>query len=98
MDFAEPNLPSVTVHELDPQLAKLLLAWAASPAPTEPLLPQLPTASLGHTQATVLAQQFDQDILGDMGSAWSNFIESGQVWALLIGIVLGYLMRGMTTY
>jgi hypothetical protein len=97
MDFAEPNLPSVTAYELDPQLVRLLLTWA-TPLPAAPPQAHLPAASLGHTQATVLAQQFDQDILGDMGSAWSNFVGSGQIWALLIGIVLGYLMRGMTTY
>lgn len=46
----------------------------------------------------VLAQQFDQDILGDMGSLWNIFIESGQVWALIIGVVIGYLVRGLTAY
>lgn len=46
----------------------------------------------------VLAQQFDQDILGDMGNLWNIFIESGQVWALIIGIVIGYLVRGLTAY
>lgn len=45
---------------------------------------------------TVLAQQFDQDILGDLNNAFSTFIDSGQVWALLVGFVLGYLIRGIT--
>lgn len=49
-------------------------------------------------ESIVIAQYFDQDILGDLGDAMSQFVESGQVWALLIGIVLGYLIRGLTTY
>lgn len=46
----------------------------------------------------VLAQQFDQDILGDMVSIWNNFVESGQLWALLFGIVLGYMIRNLTAF
>ena len=49
-------------------------------------------------QSMVLAQQFDQDILGDMGKLWNTFIESGQVWALLIGIAVGYFIRSLTAY
>lgn len=49
-------------------------------------------------QSMVLAQQFDQDILGDMGKLWNTFIESGQVWALIIGIAVGYMVRGLTAY
>ncbi|WP_197064930.1 hypothetical protein [Leptolyngbya sp. KIOST-1] len=46
----------------------------------------------------VLAQQFDQDILGDMVDIWNNFVESGQLWALLFGIVLGYMIRNLTAF
>ncbi len=46
----------------------------------------------------VLAQEFDQDILGDMGNVWNNFVESGQIWALLFGIVLGYMIRNLTAF
>ncbi|MFQ4140012.1 hypothetical protein PGN35_027240 [Nodosilinea sp. PGN35] len=46
----------------------------------------------------VLAQQFDQDILGDMVDIWNNFVESGQLWALLFGIVLGYFIRNLTAF
>lgn len=28
----------------------------------------------------------DPDILGQMSDAWKNFVESGQIWALLIGV------------
>ena len=59
--------------------------------------PELATAPHQGT-ATVLAQQFDQDVVGDLGNALNTFVQSGQIWALLIGFVLGYLLRGMTTY
>lgn len=58
------------------------------------------TSASNYTQveSMIIAQQFDQDILGDLGLAMNKFVESGQVWALIIGIVLGYLIRGLTTY
>jgi hypothetical protein len=59
---------------------------------------ELATVDASPVSAVVLAEQFDQDILGDLGNAWNTFIESGQVWALLVGFVLGYLIRGITTY
>lgn len=45
----------------------------------------------------VLAQNIeDPDILGDMQAAFENFIESGQAWALGIGLFLGYFFRSLT--
>jgi hypothetical protein len=60
----------------------------------------LPSPAIASQQTTsvVIAQNFDQDVIGDFGNALNNFIESGQVWALLIGFLLGYLLRGVTTY
>ena len=47
--------------------------------------------------SSLLAQQIeDPDILGQMQDAWYNFIDSGQVWALLIGVFLGYTFKGFT--
>ncbi|MGP1387416.1 MAG: hypothetical protein ACTS2F_27900 [Thainema sp.] len=48
-------------------------------------------------QDLVLAQ-FEQDLWGDVSGAFNNFVESGQLWALLIGIVLGYLLKGLTSF
>ena len=48
---------------------------------------------------TVLAQAIeDPDVLGKMQDAWNNFIDSGQVWALLIGLFIGYVFRSFTSY
>ncbi|ACK67623.1 conserved hypothetical protein [Rippkaea orientalis PCC 8801] len=37
------------------------------------------------------------DILADFQKSWKNFIQSGQVWALGIGFVLGYMFRTFTS-
>lgn len=47
----------------------------------------------------VLAQHIDDpDLLGQIQRAFDNFIQTGQVWAMLIGFILGYIIRGLTTY
>ncbi|MEO0869456.1 MAG: hypothetical protein AAFY17_13640 [Cyanobacteria bacterium J06642_11] len=57
-------------------------------------LPQ-PTAMV--TQPMV-GQLTEDDFFARSGDILGNFVESGQLWALLIGLVLGYAIRGMTTY
>lgn len=48
---------------------------------------------------SVLAQTVnDPDLLGNLQKAWNNFVETGQIWALLIGLVIGYLIRNLTSY
>lgn len=47
---------------------------------------------------SLLAQSIeDPDILGQIQDAWFNFIDSGQVWALLIGTFFGYTFKGFTS-
>ncbi|MEM8672735.1 MAG: hypothetical protein AAGF83_02515 [Cyanobacteria bacterium P01_G01_bin.67] len=47
--------------------------------------------------SSLLAQMIeDPDILGQMQDAWYNFIDSGQVWALIIGTFFGYTFKGFT--
>ncbi len=38
----------------------------------------------------------DPDILGQIQDAWTNFVDSGQVWALVIGMFFGYTFKGFT--
>ncbi len=40
----------------------------------------------------------DLDIMAQFQDAFNHFIKSGQVWAMLIGFVLGYLFRNFTAY
>ncbi|WP_225902922.1 hypothetical protein [Pseudanabaena yagii] len=44
----------------------------------------------------LIAQQFKQDVMGDISKGWDGFVKSGQIWALLIGTVIGYLFRSIT--
>jgi hypothetical protein len=93
------NVPSAP--GLEPILRPIVLEDIPQVQAFLPLdAPFLEAASVSSVmpQSMVLAQQFDQDILGDMGKLWNTFIESGQVWALIIGIVIGYMVRGLTAY
>ncbi len=47
---------------------------------------------------TLLAQQFDTDPFSDVRQTLANFYESGRLWALLAGMILGYLIRAFTSY
>ncbi|MCW5316428.1 hypothetical protein GTQ43_22175 [Nostoc sp. KVJ3] len=48
---------------------------------------------------TALAQTItDPNVLDQMQKAWSHFIQTGQVWALLIGVIIGYMIRNLTSY
>lgn len=47
----------------------------------------------------VLAQQItDPNIVGQMQKAFNHFVQSGQVWAMLIGLAIGYMIRNLTSY
>jgi hypothetical protein len=51
------------------------------------------------TNNSFLAQILhDVDIMQDMSDTWNNFIETGQVWAFLIGIFFGYIFAKFTTF
>jgi hypothetical protein len=72
--------------------------------PTSQLIAFLPaqdTSTLSSTQylITVMAKiDKEVDVLAQMQDAYNNFIESGQVWALLIGLMLGYIFRSFTGF
>lgn len=62
--------------------------------PTGPMLEQ----SAPVVTTPVIAQHFEDNFFDHSGDILGNFVESGQLWALLIGVVLGYVIRGVTTY
>ncbi|MEO0456643.1 MAG: hypothetical protein AAF152_08675 [Cyanobacteria bacterium P01_A01_bin.114] len=85
----------------------MLRSYLLPSAQTLPTGPQTTIQSLDISESLtvspiegqpIVGQYFDQDFFGSSGEILSNFVESGQVWALLIGIVIGYLIRGLTTY
>lgn len=47
----------------------------------------------------VLAQQqFDTDVFATTRKILGDFVSSGRLWVLLIGIVIGYILKGLTSY
>lgn len=47
----------------------------------------------------VLAQNItNPDVVGQMQKTWNHFVQTGQIWALLIGLVIGYIFRNLTKY
>lgn len=45
----------------------------------------------------ILAQQFEESDLGkQVQDSWNNFVESGQIWALCVGLIFGYMFRTFT--
>ena len=44
----------------------------------------------------LIAQQFKQDVVGDLAKGWDGFVKSGQIWAMMIGAIVGYLLRSIT--
>lgn len=45
-----------------------------------------------------LMQVFNEDILGDFQRAFNNFVQTGQVWAMLIGFAIGFVLKGLMSY
>ncbi|MDP5018697.1 MAG: hypothetical protein NWQ43_15585 [Dolichospermum sp.] len=51
-----------------------------------------------HTDYFLYGQVTETDVVGQMQAAWNNFVKTGQIWALLIGVVLGYMFKSLTSY
>jgi hypothetical protein len=48
---------------------------------------------------TILAQNItDPNIIGQIQKAFMHFVQSGQAWALLIGLAIGYMIRNLTSF
>ncbi len=61
-----------------------------------------PWAGLNHLLSVDwhgLAQlQTDTNVFANVGKSWDHFVKTGQIWALLIGIVLGYFIKSFTSF
>jgi hypothetical protein len=48
---------------------------------------------------TLFAEEFKHpDITGNVGKSWNHFVRTGQVWAFVLGIALGYFVRTFTSF
>jgi hypothetical protein len=45
-----------------------------------------------------MEKPLEVDLGGDVQRAFNNFVKTGQVWAFLIGLILGYMFRTFTSY
>lgn len=80
-------MPSSTekfLSQISTRDAPMPLDWQASRA-------SLPTTPL-------VAQQYQDNLLNNVQVSFNHFVESGQVWALLIGLVLGYVIHSITSF
>jgi len=47
---------------------------------------------------TILAQIKETDLSGDVSKMWQHFVKTGQVWAFIVGAVVGYFAKTFTSY
>jgi len=52
----------------------------------------------GQIQAQLQGQQFDTDVFKGARNTFSSFMKTGKLWVFLGGLVVGYLLRAVTTY
>ncbi|ANV83254.1 hypothetical protein AWQ21_01945 [Picosynechococcus sp. PCC 7003] len=57
----------------------------------------LPPSSVASEQIVIAQVGYveDPDILGQIRDGFQNFVDSGQMWALILGFVLGYWFSGI---
>ncbi|MDJ1168684.1 hypothetical protein PMG71_04525 [Roseofilum sp. BLCC_M154] len=63
-----------------------------------PVVSKFSLYGIGGCLSVILAQQTNADLVANVKTAFANFVESGQVWAFILGIILGYIIRKITTY
>ncbi len=62
------------------------------------VLPKFTLYGASSFLTVVLAQQTDANLVENVKRAFENFVQSGQVWAFILGIIIGYIIRQITTY
>jgi len=51
-----------------------------------------------HVQAQLQGQQFDTDVFKGARNTFGSFMKTGKLWVFLAGLVVGYVLRAVTTY
>jgi hypothetical protein len=50
------------------------------------------------THGLIIAEQFQNvDILSNIQNGWNDFLRTGKAGVLAIGLVMGYMVRGITS-
>ena len=48
---------------------------------------------------TIVAQTLKQtDLVSDVQKVFAHFVATGQIWAMITGLIIGYLFRSLTSY
>ncbi len=104
------TIPLLASGLIDGICAFDVISWSVHQlhAAAVPDLVSLSTANLAHghglaadassTGGLVFAQYFETDVFADTRAWWSDFVSSGKIWTLIFGMVLGYLLRALTSY
>lgn len=61
-------------------------------------LPSSSSVPLSIQAHIVVAQKFEDTLGDDFAKTWNNFIDSGQVWALIIGLGIGWLFGKLLNF
>ncbi|AHB87440.1 hypothetical protein NK55_00235 [Thermosynechococcus sp. NK55a] len=46
----------------------------------------------------IVAQKFKDTLGEDFSKAWANFVDSGQLWALIIGLAIGWIFGKLLNF
>lgn len=50
------------------------------------------------TWIDIFLQIKQTDLGGDVQRAWNHFVKTGQLWAMLIGFIVGYAIKSFTSF
>ncbi len=50
---------------------------------------------IGGVDSSIIAQFVNGDLRANIQEIWSNLVQTGQLWALLIGVGLGWWVRSL---
>lgn len=53
------------------------------------------TMSLMGVDSSIIAQSVNGDLRANIQEIWSNLVQTGQLWAFLIGVGLGWWVRSI---
>ncbi|HAZ48289.1 MAG TPA: hypothetical protein DDW76_16560 [Cyanobacteria bacterium UBA11369] len=55
-------------------------------------------AKIPFTWIDIFLQVKQTDLGGDVQRAWNHFVKTGQLWAMIIGFLLGYMIKSFTSF
>ncbi|BCX12667.1 MAG: hypothetical protein KatS3mg067_1605 [Thermosynechococcus sp.] len=72
---------------------KLSLVLSMNPAPNYFVASQMTIEP-----QIIVAQKFKDTLGDDFAKAWNNFVDSGQLWALIIGLAIGWIFGKLLNF